>query len=198
MKNIVPILIVIALLVGGFAYMTLFGHRDNSSSQTEETVATTETATSTKAPELPLSGVGTLSSLQARGVSLECQITYDSADYEYDTEGTYFVADGKVRGDFVIPAPELGGEVVSSLIVDQTNLYYWSVIDGESFGFMSSKSANANPQAVKKQEPIPSDENVRYVCKPWTVIDGSIFVPPATVTFQDLNALMEAGMEYGN
>jgi len=38
---------------------------------------------------------------------------------------------------------------------------------------------------------------VQYTCVDWAPVDGSVFVPPADVQFQDLNAVINAGMEYG-
>lgn len=195
MKIFVTFLVLAALICAGLVYQLLF--RDGGQKSDSGGAAVTTVPLSPPPLELPLSGVGTLQSLLDRKVSLECQIMYDSPDYEADVEGTYFVNNNKVRGDFIIAAPELGEQVVSSVIMDETDIYYWSVIDGESFGFVSSRAGAQNSEAVKKSEPVAMDADVRYVCKPWTVIDGSIYVPPSGVNFQDFGTLMEAGMEYG-
>jgi hypothetical protein len=194
MKSVVIFLLVIAIITGGFAYVSLF----SQPTRVVEEARDVKPFESTKEPELPLSGVGSLTALQLRDANLECQITYAPDESKAATVGNYFVSRGKIRGDFIMMAPELGNEVVSSIIVDSTNTYYWSVIDGSSFGLKMPNDTGAEVQAAEKREPVPMDANVRYVCTPWPIVDNSIFVPPTNVTFQDFGALMQAGMEYGN
>jgi hypothetical protein len=45
--------------------------------------------------------------------------------------------------------------------------------------------------------PVTLDESVRYVCKDWAIVDGSVFNPPSTVLFKDIAVIEAAGMEYG-
>jgi hypothetical protein len=47
------------------------------------------------------------------------------------------------------------------------------------------------------KEPVSLEAPVKYTCTDWAAVDGSVFVPPADVSFQDLNAAIDAGMEYG-
>ncbi len=145
----------------------------------------------------PISGRGSLSALMALSRNLECAVAND-ADQQFASEGTVFLSDGKIRGDF-LTGPR-GEQVLSSLIIRDNTMYLWSTIDGETWGMKSSMDAAtpdpATPQ-LETQEPIGLEDDVRYDCKPWVGVDGSVFVPPGDVLFRDLGTIMEQGMEYG-
>lgn len=142
----------------------------------------------------PLSGVGTLMDLAKRTDAVECQILYEASSISDRIEGTYFVSKGSVRGDFIIPAPELGGTIVTSTIINSTDGYVWSAINGELYGVQFKPDIQ---HVVDSRQPVPLDAEVRYICSPWVEVDQSIFVPPQNVTFQNQEAVIEAGMEYG-
>lgn len=143
----------------------------------------------------PMSGIETLSELSKKGRSLECQIVLERSEAEGNIEGTYFTHSGKVRGDFMVPAPEFGGKIVSSMIVDTEMLFVWSTIEGETTGFKSDLTTRNT--AVPTKEPISLDQPIKYTCSEWEVVDGSVFIPPTSVTFTDTDTSVEAGMEYG-
>jgi hypothetical protein len=96
----------------------------------------------------------------------------------------------------MVPAPEFGGTVLSSMIVGGNSMYVWSKIGDDTFGFRSDIS-NEQTKQVDTKEPVPLDAKVQYTCTEWVPVDGSVFVPPADVQFQDLNEVINAGMEYG-
>ena len=98
---------------------------------------------------------------------------------------------------FIVPAPEFGGQIVSSLIMDDPIMYVWSKIGEDTYGFKTDTSAPAQDGRVDSKEPVPLDADVRYSCTTWEVVDESIFVPPSGVEFKDLNTTIKAGMEYG-
>jgi hypothetical protein len=145
----------------------------------------------------PVSGRGSLSELRALARDLECLLVSD-ADPQSISEGTAFLSDGKIRGDFLAGPP--GEQVLSSLIIRDNTLYLWSTIDGETWGVRSDlEAAVTDPVAPKleTQEPIGLHDTVRYDCKPWAGIDGSVFAPPGDVLFRDVESAAAAGMEYG-
>lgn len=194
MKRITIIVTIIALLVAAYALVVLFG-TEKENIRTEQTEAVSVEGVGTPTDRKTFSGVGSLTELKTQDKDLECQVVYDkSADERI--EGTYFVSKGNVRGDFVVPAPEFGGTIVSSMIVGGDSLYVWSKINDDMFGFKSNVNEQ-NPN-VDSNQPVPLDASVRYTCAEWTEVDGSVFVPPADVQFKDLDAVIEAGMEYGN
>ena len=194
MKRGLIIVCVIALLAAGYALLVLFGTEKNNPS-TEQVEQVSVEGVGTPADRKPFSGIGTLAELQAQQKDLECQVVFEQANKE-SVEGTYFTSKGNVRGDFVVPAPEFGGTIVSSMIVGGNSMYVWSKIGEDTFGFKSDVT-NEKTEAVDTKEPVPRDAQVKYTCTEWTEVDGSIFVPPVDVQFQDLNAVIDAGMEYG-
>lgn len=192
MKYFVIVLAVVALIVGVFAVLVLFGKPTSEVAPVVEEMATEGIGTTDKEP---ITGSDTLMVLQAMNQDLECQIMYTANDGK-EIEGTYFVSGGKVRGDFVVPAPEFGGEIVSSVIVDDPITYVWSTIGEDTYGFKSDKNTPPKDGRVNSNEPVPLDEPVKYSCVKWDEVDASIFIPPATVTFKDLSSVIEAGMEF--
>src|SRR5690606_19389757 len=117
-------------------------------------------------------------------------VSYTPLNAESEIMGSYFVANGNVRGDFVLQSADLG-EVVTSYINDGTSIYLWSDINGESYGVVTSLDQQ---QLIATQEPIPADARVRYQCQPWQVVDNSIFEPPSGILFKEA---VQADMEYG-
>jgi hypothetical protein len=193
MKKFIIILLILALLAGLYVYLIHFG-RDGSEVISKQVDQVSVDGVGVREDKTPVSGVGTFAELRAQGSDLECQVIQEKP--EGTIEGTLFLSGGSVRGDFVVPADELGGTIVSSMIVGGDSTYVWSTIDGETFGFKSDTETEAAAQLDAK-EPVPMDATVQYTCVTWDEVDGSVFVPPATIKFRDLNAVMEAGMEYG-
>lgn len=190
-QRTVLVLLVILIIAGVFWYLAQL--TQNSQKVTTNVEEVQVDGVGTAPDKKPFSGLGTLMSLQAMQKDLECQIAY-SKEGEKDVEGTYFISGGKMRGDFIVPTDEYAEDIVSSLILDGQTLYVWSKIGEDTFGFVSNR---ASDKPVKSNEPVPLDTDVRYTCSVWESVDGSVFVPPSTVQFKDLNAVMEAGMEYG-
>ncbi len=185
------VLLVIVIIAGLFFYLARLKQESPQVTTNVEDVQIDGVGPSPD--KKPFSGLGTLVSLQVMQKDLECQIAY-SKEGEKDVEGTYFVSGGKMRGDFIVPTDEYPEDIVSSLILDGQTLYVWSKIGEDTFGFVSNR---ASEKPVKSNEPVPLDTDVRYTCTEWVGVDGSVFVPPSSVQFKDLNAVMNAGMEYG-
>jgi len=199
MKNLV-ILGTIAVLLGGFVYYTLFTtpayeiaqEANDSLSQLESEVEKVPPE-----PVVPEQGVGTLESLRLLGASAECTISYTpTGSSSAPVEGTYFVNKGMMRGDFLTDSPELGGQILSSMIMTDDQLYVWSEIAGKSYGFKTPKGTLSESEN-NVNTPIGMDTDVDYQCKSWKEVDGSIFIPPSDVLFNDMSALQRTGMEYG-
>lgn len=194
MKKIIPFsLLVLVIAVAVFYWLRLQPDVENTTLQVEEVVVD---GVGTSEGKDTFSGVGTLMELQTLGKSLECQIIFERADSEGAIEGTYFTDKGALRGDFIVPAPEFGGTILSSMIVGGTSMYVWSTIDDDTFGFKSDITKRES-EKVDSNEPVPLDAQIKYTCADWNSVDGSIFVPPANVRFQDLNTVLERGIEDG-
>lgn len=180
-----------------FAYFLIFstpGSKSDLNDMTNnESVETTSTVNKTTAP---LSGVSTLEALRLRGDNLECTISYTPDETKEKVEGTYFVSDGNIRGDFLTPAPDLNGQILSSIIINHPLMYIWSEIEGELYGIKVDLTTT-EATATEKNQPVSLTANINYDCKPWENVDRTVFEPPSTVLFQDMGSLMKAGMEYG-
>ncbi len=140
-----------------------------------------------------LSGVGTLEEIRLRDEDLECKISYENIDL---VEGTYFVSKGNLRGDFLSDSPELDGKILSSVVINNSTLYFWSEIDEELYGVKTNVLKDRD-LAFEKRNSIPFGVKLKYDCKKWEKVDRSLFIPPLDILFKDENALFESDMEYG-
>lgn len=153
-----------------------------------------------------ISGRAAMVTLLALGRNLECRISHEVEaavqDSAIKTEGTVFVSEGALRGDFMV-ADEGGAEpILSSMILKDGTMYLWSVIDGESWGMktiVSAAPSGASTETVQLEtkEPVRLEDDVSYDCSPWVGVDRSVFVPPSDVLFREMSTIMEGGMEYG-
>jgi hypothetical protein len=197
MKKILVLLVgVVAILM--IAWTTLFrvdSEEKQEFSGVDESAVEDSVATSTE--EVALVGSGTLKDLQLLGQDIECVISYSSETGE-EVEGTYFVSGGMIRGDFLTDAPDLSGQIVSSLIMDDRMIFVWSEISGEKYGMkMPIPETEAVAEASAPDMLVPMDSPIEYDCKAWPSVDRTIFVPPSDVLFQDYGELMQSGMQEG-
>lgn len=198
MKLILSLSIAGALVLMLFFY-ALFGAdrtTDTSTQNAQTTPIEQQTIEETTTPKV-LTGEGAFAALKDLGPNLECRIQYVAEDVTEPIIGTYFVSQGRIRADFEVPAPELGGQIVSSMIYTDDMYYAWSDIDGQLYGVSTDVATLDTFDQDSLNEPVSADDVVSYECTQWEVVDGSIFEPPADVLFQDLSSILNAGMEYG-
>ena len=201
MKKNIILFGAIATLIIGFGYYTLF------SSPASDTVSRLEKERDELLVEgsesgdvetsKPRRGTGTLEYLRLLEENIECSIISRIDDNETEMEGTYFVSNGSMRGDFLTDSPDLSGQVLSSIIIDKDNVFIWSEIEGEMYG-MKMSIPQVSDTELNTGLPVSINEEVNYDCKPWEAVDNTVFLPPSNVLFRDLNDLMNTGMEYGN
>ena len=192
MKKFAPYVVILTIIaLGAFVWL----REEKAAVVVESTEQVSIEGVGTSPDKEPVSGIDTLAALAGQGKSLECQVVLERSEVEGNIEGTYFTHQGKLRGDFLIPAPEFGGTILSSMIVDTDILFVWSTINGETIGFKSDLTTRDT--SIPTKEPIALDQPVRYTCTQWDAYDGSVFIPPASVSFTDATASVKAGMEYG-
>lgn len=105
--------------------------------------------------------------------------TFTSAN---NTQGTVYVAQGRVRGDF---SAQVGGAAISGhMVVKDNTSYVWT--DTMSQGFKNSFDASA--QADTSAQGLSPDERVSYSCSAWSA-DESLFALPAGVTFMSISEM---------
>lgn len=196
MKKYLGVVIVLSLVLVGIIYYMLFAapiYKSTNEAGVPSPLPTTE-AEAIK-PE-PRQGVGTLTALRLLGENLECTISHEDENTQSKVEGTYFVSAGDMRGDFLTEAPDLSGQVLSSIIIKDNMMYVWSEIEGDLYG-MKVDLVLVEDDSVKTNEPVSLDANVVYDCKPWPNVDRTVFDPPSSVLFQDMSVLLQGGMQYG-
>lgn len=202
MKRNIILLGAIATVIIGFGYYTLFSSpaRDTASRLEKELedLSVEDNITGDDAEMAKQhQGLGTLEALRLMNEDLECTITSKMEDGETEMEGTYFVSARSMRGDFLTDSPDLSGQILSSIIIDQNNVFVWSEIEGELYGMKMSIPQVSNTE-LNTGLPVSINDQVHYDCKPWKNVDRAVFLPPENVLFRDLNDLMNTGMEYGN
>jgi len=191
MKYLVP-LIVLAVAVCGFAYYTLFSTPDIVTNVAEQPAAQQPSASvapalETETKRTSFSGEGTIFGLMSRGDTLECAITYIPNPIEPSITGSIFTNEGDIRGDFVVPKPDLNGSMVTSVIIAEGTVWQWTDIDGEIFG--SKQPADLTSSVLSRLvSPVGFDTSVQYDCLTWPQVDRTIFEAPANVLFTDPTA----------
>ena len=134
---------------------------------------------------------GKVMDLLKRGGSLACQISSD--DNGNVTDGTMYISDGNLRGDFSFTQAD-GVSYEGSMINDGEFSYVWGDNlpfgeDGPS-GVKTKVSVQDQASGEKNDDDnqiIDMDDSFTFNCQPWSV-DNSKFTPPSDVEFVDLSA----------
>ncbi len=126
---------------------------------------------------------GPLASLFAMSGSYTC--TINSRDPNSATDGTVYISNGSVRGDFVSSVSAGGGQNVQAHMIKTGNdAYIWSDtmpqgIKMNAAVMMSGSGSSANSAAFDP------NVSVNYSCVP-TTADASLFIAPVDVQFMAL------------
>lgn len=189
----------VAVIVGVFAYTALFDSPGaaNMNGEVEQADTINDSKDTTEVVSENRSGKSTLEALRQLGEDVECTISYEDESTGESVEGTFFIADGRTRGDFLTETPDLQGQALSSIILDGDMFYTWSEIEGQRYGMKMNTSVIENAGGQEPQQYVEMNKEVQYDCVPWQNVDNTVFVPPSDVLFQDFGAMIEAGMEYG-
>lgn len=172
-KVIGVIAALILLLVAGGAYFL---------SQNKTTSPTTD---SSKEQTTTESKSSSLLDLLSSGKSQRC--TFKTTTSTGLTEGTFYIASTKVRGDIKTTVNAKTQEM--SLIRDGDMNYIWGSSLGSNTGIkmkVSLEDVSKNQQASGFIDP---SNKLDYNCMPWTT-DASLFTPPANIKFTDMTSLV--------
>lgn len=171
-KAVIAVIVILVLGVGGYGAYRIVKHFNRLSAQSQAPTMT--------APEATPTAMTTLKALLALGIAQKC--TFD--------QGTVYMDGGKVRGDFTTSAG------VSHMISMNNTSYIW--MDGQTTGFKTTFNPNATAAPSTEtatsapatpQGGVDVNQQANYNCGAWTA-DGSLFVLPKGVTFQDLSKFM--------
>jgi len=166
------------IIISGGGYLLLKGEPASAPATQSEVQGTKD---SVQSQDSTVPSQVSMRDLVARGQSLEC--TFDM-DVEYSkSNGTVYIADGKVRGNFdiVVSVSQAGTQKFQAyMIADAETSYVWSSLIKQGFKLPISKNeTSANPQ-----NGVDYNQKLNYSCKPWNA-NASFFVPPADVVFSD-------------
>lgn len=128
-------------------------------------------------------GAASFGELIARAGSWTC--TVSTSVEAAPSEGTTYIADGKIRADFVSRPVMLGGkEVATHMIQSDGYVYTWSDMMPQGMKMLIPKDMPTS-SAGDAVGTVSADAQVQYSCLPW-IVDASKFEPPSNISFMEL------------
>lgn len=177
MKTIISILLVGAVVVGGYFLIN----------KKEDAVVKSDQATQEQNKDMIPQPEGKKMAftefMKSDKGSYECTVNQYVQNIE--SKGTVFISNGKIRGSF---ATNVGGtNVDSNLIVKDGFTYVWSSMTG-NLGFKSPVVEGEGDTSASASGSYSWNGNQigDYDCKPWT-LDNSKFELPAGVEFKQMS-----------
>lgn len=169
-KIIAGIIVVLIILAGAFFLMR--SKDGDVASNTQKTDSQTQMQ----------SEKASIKSLLASGSSRKCTYSVDQDGYK--SEGTIYVANNKMRGDFTAQID--GKETMSHMINDSATSYMWTdgVAQGMKFAVSEEDIKSAQDSAAKTGA-VDLNQNYDFSCDSW-VVDTSKFELPSNVQFSEL------------
>jgi uncharacterized protein YxeA len=169
-KIIAGIIVVLIILAGAFFLMRSKSGDVASESQTADSQTQVQSEKSS------------IKSLLASGSTRKCTYSVDQDGYK--SEGTIYVANNKMRGDFTALID--GKETMSHMINDSATSYMWTDGVGQGMKFsISPEDVNSDQYKSAKTGAVNLDQNYDFSCDSW-VVDTSKFELPSNVQFSEL------------
>ena len=191
MKKLYIIGLILVLLAGGVGY-GVWTMQQAMVPETTGMVPAVVSTTSDAVVSDHLTGQDSFQHLLTLGKALEC--SFRTSTDGVTTEGSAFFDNGKLRVDTMYTGASSSIET-SSLIVSGDTMFTWAKTDKGMFAIKMPTAAAPKADDGTHKGEVSLQSNVQYDCKPWHV-DGSVFVPPAGVTFMDMSTMMK-GMPTG-
>ncbi len=162
MNKIIYIIVILVIIAGGVWYFT----KGKSNSEVKNSTNEAEQQSQTDLQE------GSIKTLIASGKDQKCTFEMPAKDNTGSGKGTFYVANGKSRGD--IEANVAGGTTKSHIISDGSTAYFWIDDSDTAFKMNMDQSATASSSS---QAPIDTNSNYKFSCESWKV-DQSKFTLP--------------------
>jgi hypothetical protein len=119
------------------------------------------------------------------GLTINQTCTFN--DTESKSNGTVYVANGRMRGDFTVESEEV--KMTSHMITDSEDVYLW--FDNTEEGYkMKISDQEEYSDTDEDNKSVDLDKRVDYKCSNW-IVNDSFFQLPAGKNFRDLSAMME-------
>ncbi len=172
MNKYIGIAIAIIVIAGGGYYLTTRKNNDNN--QTKGDSASMETQA-----DAELSSTS-LKTLLSSGKSQKC--TFSSTENNATSQGTFYIADGKSRGDFVTTVE--GKTTTTHVIYEDNTSYLWT--EGSNSGYKIAVNSEQLSEASKNQSTSNADldKNYNFSCTKWSK-DSSVYNRPTNVEFKE-------------
>lgn len=183
--QIIGLIVAIIAIIGVIGFILLSRSPQNVSTTTPTTSTLLDERNETNTPS-------TLRELMSVTANQSC-----SYSDEFGASGTFYVANGKMRGDFGV---ETNSEIQNMhTIYDGSNIYMWydtepvqgykiTMTDIEKF----TDTGEDLPAQAGGQKSVDLDQKVNLNCSNW-VVDNSKFSLP-NVEFQDFGALLPSSI----
>ena len=169
-KNVailIGVLIVFIVILGAYSLT-----KKSPQSSTNQAPVTTEKKSTTQTMQ------GTLRSLLSAGKSQKC--TYSNKLKSASINGTVYVANGKIRGDFTSGAEQT--KVNGHMIVDSGYSYIWSDMSKQGIKMAIDLQQQQPTGSTANSQTPDINQTFEYKCQGWTE-DATMFVLPSTITF---------------
>lgn len=176
-KKILGIVVIILVVVLGGAAFIMSKNSSKTPVSTQATQNENPTASNNQK---------SLKDLIASGQAQKC--TFKDKSESVDVEGTTYIDNGKMRGDF---NSAVGGKSIAMhMIVSDKTSYTW--MDGQTTGFKMEFDPEkmAAPTGTQQgQQSVDVNKLIDYNCSGWSV-DSSVFTPPANIKFSEMGGMM--------
>lgn len=182
-NKIIAGVVVLVLLIAGGYYFTKTKNTSNNEVESN--------TSSVQSDSQETQQTGSLKSLLAGNGNRKC--TYKTVQQGYVSEGTFYVANGKMRGDI---STTTGGRTTNAhMITKDSTSYMWT--DGSDMAFKmaydpSDVKPSGSTDASASQQAVDLNKDYDFDCSSWSV-DASQFELPSGITFKELPK-MPAGM----
>jgi len=170
--KIIGIVVVLGILLGAGGLIFLANNKSAKEGASVSTSPTPENQQNT--PQ------GSLLDIFNLGKTQKCTFSYKSDTSS--TEGTVYVTQNKLRGDFKVTSAKKTSSMYM-LRNGETN-YIWG--DDLPTGIKMTLKLEDLAGNTQAQGYVDVNQKVDYKCTPW-VIDNALFTPPSNIKFTDLS-----------
>lgn len=164
----------IAILIIAIVVYAMFvrGGENNEPLVKEQTQERTEAEVKTEAEKK------SLKDLAMSGKPQKCE--FKQAVENSESSGTYFISNGKVRGDYSISSR--GQNITGHMLMDGSSVYSWT--DSQKQGFRMEVTGETDINTNQNQS-VNINQQLNYNCEDWRV-DESVFALPKDITFKSI------------
>lgn len=192
MRKIILTVLTIVFLVCCVVFYNLFSDSSMKPSDAmkeklseSHEIKSSESTTTEPVKAESFSGVANLYELLLRNEKLSCQVVYTSEIGDETYSGNILTAGQKMRGDFIVPSPDLSGKMTTSIIVGEEIIWQWTDLPGSNTGIKQVKSLA--PETLEKLvAPIGFLSKLQYECQEWSIVEQGKFETPEDILFTDL------------